>query len=144
MKGSNSNGLREMVDIIAQAVIIINQRILMVRQFVQRGDIVWNFPGGGIEPDETPEAACIREVKEETGLEVEALKLIHTQGKKYTYLIGKVSGRMKLDKSNADNDDILEVGWIPLNDLNKFDNYTKPIIDLISELEEGKERIEVI
>ncbi|WP_307449681.1 NUDIX hydrolase [Paenibacillus sp. V4I3] len=35
----------------------------MVKQYVQRGDIVWNFPGGGIEEYETPEQACIRETK---------------------------------------------------------------------------------
>jgi mutator protein MutT len=30
------------------------------------------FPGGKIEPDETPEAAALRECLEETGLEVQA------------------------------------------------------------------------
>lgn len=31
----------------------------------------WCFPGGGIEPDESPRAALIREVREEIGVEVE-------------------------------------------------------------------------
>ncbi|WP_181538201.1 NUDIX hydrolase [[Anoxybacillus] calidus] len=31
---------------------------------VQRGDIVWNFPCGGVKPDETLEEACVREVFE--------------------------------------------------------------------------------
>lgn len=36
----------------------------------------WGFPGGAIELGETPEMAAIREVKEETGLDVEVGKLI--------------------------------------------------------------------
>ncbi|MBR2876237.1 MAG: NUDIX hydrolase [Clostridia bacterium] len=36
----------------------------------------WGFPGGAVELGETPEMAAIREVKEETGLDVEVDKLI--------------------------------------------------------------------
>lgn len=36
----------------------------------------WGFPGGAIELGETPQIATIREVKEETGLDVEVGKLI--------------------------------------------------------------------
>jgi 8-oxo-dGTP diphosphatase len=34
---------------------------------------LWEFPGGKIEPGETPEAAAVRECLEETGLTVEPL-----------------------------------------------------------------------
>lgn len=43
----------------------------------RRGDNnKWGFPGGAIELGETPQMAAIREVKEETGLDVEVNNLI--------------------------------------------------------------------
>lgn len=42
-------------------------RVLLVR-FDFRGRTIWATPGGGIEPDETPEDALRRELAEEAGL----------------------------------------------------------------------------
>jgi A/G-specific adenine glycosylase len=56
---------------VAVAVIRKEDRVL-VTQRPPEGHLggLWEFPGGRIEPGETPEEACRREVAEETGLEV--------------------------------------------------------------------------
>lgn len=44
---------------------------------VQRRDIpVWVLPGGGLDPKETPEEGALREVREETGLEVTLVRKV--------------------------------------------------------------------
>jgi len=49
----------------ALAAIHVGRSVLLVRSSYRNE---WNFPGGGIRPDETPEAAVRRELTEEIGL----------------------------------------------------------------------------
>jgi len=52
----------------ASALIIDNGKVLLLHH-IKLG--VWLYPGGHIEKNETPDQTVIREVKEETGLDVE-------------------------------------------------------------------------
>jgi len=51
----------------AGGVILENNCLLLIMMRNLKGDKVWTFPKGHIEPGETPEAAAVREVAEETG-----------------------------------------------------------------------------
>jgi 8-oxo-dGTP pyrophosphatase MutT (NUDIX family) len=45
--------------------------IALAARRTHRGELAWGLPKGLIEPDEEPEDAALREVREETGLEAE-------------------------------------------------------------------------
>jgi len=36
----------------------------------------WSLPGGGMDPGESAEECCVREIKEETGLDIEVVRLV--------------------------------------------------------------------
>jgi len=53
-------------------------RLLLIKRGHAPGAGLWSLPGGRIEPGETDAEALVREIREETGLAVEAGQLIGT------------------------------------------------------------------
>lgn len=72
----------------------------------------------------------IREVKEETGYDITIVKLIHSDNGKFTYLAEVVGGELSLDKNNPANSDLIDNGWIAIEDVDKLDSYTLPILKI--------------
>ena len=61
---------------VALAVAVKDRRFLLIKRGIPPKKGMWGFPSGFIEIGETPEEACLRELKEETGVSGEIVKLI--------------------------------------------------------------------
>jgi ADP-ribose pyrophosphatase YjhB (NUDIX family) len=64
------------------AVLIENERILLIKQNVTETRN-WSLPGGALEADESIERCLIRELKEETGLDVSVIGLLYLTDRFY-------------------------------------------------------------
>jgi len=96
------------------AVVVHEGRVLLVQRGREPMKGRWSIPGGLIEIGETLSEAVVREVREETGLEVEPLELIelldriHREGERvrYHYVIAdylcRVTGGTLKAASDAD------------------------------------------
>lgn len=63
---------------VVAAIIIENGKVFATQRGYGEFKDGWEFPGGKIEPGETPQEAIVREIKEELDTEVEVIELLDT------------------------------------------------------------------
>ncbi len=124
------------------AVVVDEGRVLLVRRGTEPLKGQWSLPGGLLELGESLAAAVVREVREETGLDVEPVELvelldrIHRESEKvrYHYVIAdylcRVAGGSLQAASDAD-----AVRWVERAEWNshsalKLDPVTVRVIEM--------------
>ena len=119
------------------SIIVKNHAILLIKRSVEPQIGEWAFPSGYVNRYETPEDALKREVKEETGLDVDINKFIGLYSKKGNPVVLVVYSVYVGNKKAIAGSDATEVNWFKLNQLPKlaFDHDTKILKDWKKSLE---------
>jgi 8-oxo-dGTP diphosphatase len=68
--------MKKEVDVVAALIAKQGKVFLAQRRLGDRFALLWEFPGGKVEPDETQEQALKREIKEELDLDIKVGELI--------------------------------------------------------------------
>lgn len=119
----------------------------------RRDHDLWNLPGGALESGEAPWDGVKREVKEETGLDVEITKLTGVYSKLgkddmvFSFVCKITSGQITLN-DEADQIEYFEVGKLPANTVPKQVERIKDFLatpnEVTLKIQTGKSTIELL
>lgn len=118
-------------------ILLKEDSILLVKQKVNKNR-QWSLPGGRLENNETMEQAAIRELKEETGLDVGIKELLYICEKPeenllhITFLLEYKKGIIQLPTNEHDENPISDVKYVPINKLNSL-GFSNIFIQLIND-----------
>jgi ADP-ribose pyrophosphatase YjhB (NUDIX family) len=103
------------------AVAVVDDRLLMIRRGHGPAAGEWSVPGGRVEADELLESAVVREVAEETGLDVVVDELLgwveRFHGHAHYVILDFRVTVLDPERVLEAGDDAAEAAWIPLADL---------------------------
>jgi 8-oxo-dGTP diphosphatase len=95
-------------------------RLLLVQRGREPGRGLWSLPGGRVEADESPAQAAVREVREETGLDVVAGPLVgqveRPGPRDQTYVIDDFLCTVR-GGTMRPGDDAADVRWVTATEL---------------------------
>jgi 8-oxo-dGTP pyrophosphatase MutT (NUDIX family) len=124
--------------LVGTSVIVVQDEMILLQKRADTGD--WGYPGGYLEPGETPEEAAARELLEETGLSANNLQLYGVfagENRHFTYPNGHEVYVVDVVYICSDftpsgvspDDEVLEVRWFPFSDLPE--QISLPVKDII-------------
>jgi len=111
------------------AVILLGDRVLLVKRGSAPSRGKWSIPGGLVQLGETTEAAAIREVEEECGLRVRLHGIAGIVDRiipgddgrvRYHYVLIDYLALPESDVARAGSDAV-EVRWVTLGEINRYD-----------------------
>jgi 8-oxo-dGTP diphosphatase len=126
-------GARRKEFIQVTAAVIVDQGQVLITQRHAHDHMAdkWEFPGGKIEPGETPEACLQRELQEELGLLVDVQELYLVTQHRYPHInIKLLAFRVHIRSGQITLRAHQDYQWVPIQELATFDfsDADKPIV----------------
>lgn len=143
-------------DIVAAVIIAKDNKILLGKKHADGGGVYidcWHIPGGGVDDDQDLKSAIVREILEETGIDISnsKIELLDDKGVGQSEKIipetqEKVMCKMhfnvfkvNLDKKACDlelklDDDLAELKWVSMKEMQKM-KLTPPSIELFNRID---------
>ena len=120
-------------------ILIEDNKILLAQQKVS-DKRKWSLPGGRLERGETLSQGLIREMKEETGLDVEIVRMLYLCDVAassntilhITFLLKRLGGELALPSNEFDENPIGEVKFVPISELSGY-GFSEKFIQLIKD-----------
>ena len=108
------------VELAVGAVVLHHDHVLLVRRANPPEAGRWSFPGGRVEPGERMADAAAREVREETGLDVEIshpLDWIERIGPDHHFVIVDFAATVSERQTPTPGDDAADARWVHLDEI---------------------------
>ena len=97
------------------AIIFNNKGELLLLNHILRPKFNWGIPGGFINHGEQPEAALRRELREETGIELENVEMLRVRTiNRHIEILFRANGK---GKAEVKSHEISDVGWFSADNL---------------------------
>ena len=101
-----------------RAVVLSGEKILLVR--IGYSHRLWTLPGGAVDRNESNEHAAIRELREESGVQLSEMTYLDSHFSHYEYKQDTVyyfSGKSKEGDLVIDGQEIIDAGWFEISNL---------------------------
>lgn len=110
---------------IVDAILVHNNRILLVQQKNPRAYGSWSLPGGHVEGNESPEEAIQRELKEELGIKLPNTAIgkhehIESKTDEGSLLVCTFTVYIKPQAYLVQENEVVGFGWFTLDELSKM------------------------
>jgi 8-oxo-dGTP diphosphatase len=108
--------------VVAVAVIVYANRVLLIRRSTRAGSLLWSFPSGKVDPGESTADAAVREAGEEAGVTVKPVVVLGARVHPVTgWRVVYVARRLLAGTAHvASLREVAEVAWAPSARLGEY------------------------
>lgn len=113
--------MKKIINVVGAIIYSDNKILCAQRSETMSLPLMWEFPGGKIEKDETEKEALIREIKEEMKCDLIVKDKVTTTEYEYDFGIVKLSTyKCELNKEMPTLTEHNQIVWLPIQQLNEL------------------------